>query len=150
MRKHHCGLSIVVIFRGNPNICGIEPNVANKEAAMLTRQTQNGISATVSSRARQVGTGVMTAATIAAFSVTTVPATAHAGGVGPGAAIGLGVLGGVLAGAAIASTTPAYYGVPPAPIYDYQPQPYPGYYYAPAPAYYPAQRSYFYGWTPYR
>jgi hypothetical protein len=69
---------------------------------------------------------------------------------GAGAAIGLGILGGVIAGAAIASTTPPAYGYapPPASPYYYPPQPYQGYY-APAPTYYDASQPY-YGWSPYR
>jgi len=104
---------------------------------MWTRQTQ------------QIGKGIVLAGMIATLSLTTIPTVAHAGG--NGAAIGWGVLGGVLAGAAIASTTSPYYygyGAPPAPAYYYPPQPYQNYY-APAPGYDPAAQQY-YGWTPYR
>jgi hypothetical protein len=91
------------------------------------------------SRFGQIGKGVALAGAIAALSLTT-PTSAYAGGNGVGAAIGLGILGGVIAGAVIAnSTQPAYgygygygYGYAPAPAYDYPPQPYQGYY-APAP-----------------
>ena len=87
------------------------------------------------------------AGAIAALSLTA-PTPAHAGN-GVGAAIGLGILGGVIAGTAIAnSAQPAYgYGYAPAPAYDYPPQPYQGYY-APAPTYYDAAQPY-YGWSPY-
>ena len=64
---------------------------------------------TVVSRFGQIGKGAALAGAIAALSLTT-PTPAHAGGNGVGAAIGLGILGGVLAGAAIASTTPPAYG----------------------------------------
>jgi len=104
---------------------------------------------TVSSRFGQIGKGAALAGAIAALSLTT-PTSASAGGNGVGAAIGLGILGGVIAGAAIAnSAPPAYgYGPPPASAYDYPPQPYQGYY-APAPTYYdPSQLSY-YGGSPY-
>jgi len=100
----------------------------------------------VSSRFGQIGKGVALAGAIAALSLTT-PTSAHAGGNGVGAAIGLGILGGVLAGAAIASTTPPAYGYGPAPGYYYPAQPYQGYY-APAPTYYDASQPY-YGWSPY-
>jgi len=56
-----------------------------------------------------------------------------------GAAIALGVIGGAIAGAAIASATaPGYYAAPPGYYYPYARQVYsPGYYYAPpAAAYY--------------
>ena len=111
------------------------------ERAVRTNQT-------VSSRFGQIGRGVALAGTIGALSLTA-PTSAYAGGNGAGAAIGLGILGGVIAGAAIAnSTQPAYgYGYGPAPAYDYPPQPYQGYY-APAPTYYDASQPY-YGWSPY-
>ncbi|MGH7060300.1 MAG: hypothetical protein ACREFH_07940 [Stellaceae bacterium] len=77
--------------------------------------------------------GAIIAGAVAALSLTTltaVPSTAHAGGRGVGAAIGLGILGGALAGAAIASSVPPVYAAP-SPYY------YPnGYYYGTAPAYY--------------
>ena len=114
---------------------------------MATQQIQNRRSTPVTSRARQIGNGVVLAGAIAALSLTTMPTTAEAGGNGVGAAIGLGVLGGVLAGAAIASSAPPVYTEPPAPAYDYPPQQWQGYY-NPAPTYYPAQQPY-YGWTPY-
>ncbi len=88
--------------------------------------------------AKHIGRGVVVAGTIAVLSLTTAPRAAYAGGPGVGAAIGLGILGGVLAGAAVASS----YDAPP-PAYDYPP---PGYY-QPAPAYYPAQP--YDGSTPY-
>jgi hypothetical protein len=109
------------------------------ERAMKTNQT-------VVSRFGQIGKGAALAGAIAALSLTT-PTPAHAGGNGVGAAIGLGILGGVLAGAAIASTTPPAYGYGPAPGYYYPAQPYQGYY-APAPTYYDASQP-FYGSSPY-
>jgi hypothetical protein len=81
----------------------------------------------------QIGRGVVMAGALAAFTLTTAPTPAHAGGPGVGAAIGLGILGGVVAGAAIAASQPPVYAAP-SPYYDYPP---PGYY-APAPAYYGA------------
>jgi hypothetical protein len=68
---------------------------------------------------------------------------------GNGAAIALGVLGGALAGAAIASsTTPGYYTAPPAYYYPYAPPVYSGapapvYYYVPPPAVYYAPVPYY-------
>ena len=71
----------------------------------------------------------------------TSPGTAYAKH-GEGAAIALGIIGGALAGAAIASSTaPAYYAAPPvysvapAPVYSYAPPP--AAYYAPVPYYGP-------------
>jgi hypothetical protein len=78
---------------------------------------------------------------LATVSLTALPTTAHAGHGGNGAAIGLGILGGVLAGAAIAATAPPVYAAPPSRYY-YPPQGYysqaPGYYYG-SPAYYGAK-----------
>jgi hypothetical protein len=74
--------------------------------------------------------GVAIAGVLVAVALTAVPATARAGGPGTGAAIGLGILGGVIAGTAIAATTPPVYAAPPS--YYYYPQQ--GYYYnTPAP-----------------
>jgi hypothetical protein len=85
------------------------------------------------SRAKQIGRGVVVAGAVTALSLTAMPIAAHANGPGVGAAIGLGVLGGAIAGAAIASSVPPVYAVPPAPA--------PGYY-PPAPVDYPAQPYY--------
>jgi hypothetical protein len=115
---------------------------------MSTKQIQHRLSTPVIGRAKQIGKGVVLAGAIAAVSLTTMPTTAKAGGNGVGAAIGLGVLGGVLAGAAIASSVPPVYAEPPYPAYGYAPQAWPGYYNT-APAYYPTQQPY-YGYTPYR
>jgi hypothetical protein len=81
--------------------------------------------------ARRIGRGLVALTfAVAAVSLTS-PETAHAKH-GNGAAIALGVLGGALAGAAIASSTaPGYYAAPPA-YYPYAP---PVYSVAPAPAY---------------
>ena len=96
---------------------------------------------------------------VLAFAVTagllTSPGTAYAKH-GNGAAIALGILGGALAGAAIASSPPlGYYAAPPAyyyppalpvysvvpaPVYSYVPPP--AAYYAPVPYYGPR---YYYG-----
>jgi hypothetical protein len=113
---------------------------------MSTKQMQNRFSIPVISRAKQVGKGAVLAGAIAALSLTIAPNSAYAGNGGVGAAIGLGVLGGVIAGAAIASSAPPVYGAPP-PAYDYSPQPYQGYY-APGPSYYPPSQPY-YGLSPY-
>ena len=90
------------------------------------------------SRAAQIGRGVVVAGAVTALSLATMPIAAHANGPGGGAAIGLGILGGAIAGAAIASSVPPVYAVPPAPAYYYPP---PGYY-PPAPVDYPAQPYY--------
>jgi hypothetical protein len=85
---------------------------------------------------------------VAAVSVTS-PGTAYARH-GDGAAIALGILGGALAGAAIASSTaPGYYGAPPAYYYPsyatpaYAVEPAPAYYYSPPAAYYYAPAPYY-------
>ena len=91
------------------------------------------------SRAKQTGRGVVVAGAMTALALTAMP-TAHANGPGVGAAIGLGILGGAIAGAAIASSTPPVYAVPPAPAYYYPPGPvvYPAQpYYTPGPYGYP-------------
>jgi hypothetical protein len=64
---------------------------------------------------------------------------------GSGAGIALGILGGVLAGAAIASSQPGYAA---APAYYYQPPPtyyapQPSYYYGPSEAYYSPPPAYY-------
>ena len=102
---------------------------------------------TVFSRFWQIGKGVALAGAIAGLTLAA-PTPAHAGN---GAAIGLGILGGVIAGAAIASTTaPVYgYGPPPASAYYYA-QPYQSYYGPSATDYYPGTQPYYYGWNPYR
>ncbi len=114
---------------------------------MSTKELQSRFSMPLVSRVTQIGKGMVLAGAIAALSLTTTPSTAYAGN-GIGAAIGLGVLGGVIAGAAIASSAPPVYGAPPPSPYDYPPQPYYQGYYAPAPAYYSAPQPY-YGWSPY-
>jgi len=98
------------------------------------------------SHATQIGRGVVVAGALAALSLTTAPTAAYADGSGVGAAIGLGILGGAIAGAAIASSAPPVYAAPPAPAYYYPPQ---GYYYPSAPVYYPAQPYYTPTWYPY-
>lgn len=95
------------------------------------------------SHTRQIGRVVVVAGALTALSLTTAPTTAYANGPGVGAAIGLGILGGAIAGAAIASSTPPAYAVPPGPVYYYPPQGY----YAPGPADYPTQV--YYGSAPY-
>jgi len=80
---------------------------------------------------------------VPAGSLTAIPTTARAGGPGTDAAIGLGILGGVLAGAAIAATAPPVYAAPPSYYYPQQ-----GFYYNSAPGYYYAPQTY-YGSTAY-
>jgi hypothetical protein len=90
------------------------------------------------SRAKQIGRGVAIAGAVTALSLTTLPIAAHANGPGVGAAIGLGILSGAIAGAAIASSAPPVYAAPWAPAYYYPPPNY----YAPSPVYYPGQPYY--------
>ena len=70
-------------------------------------------------------------------------------GHGNGAGIALGIIGGMIAGAAIASAGAApYYGTPPAYYYPYAPQAYsaaPGYYYYSPPQPYYGSYPYYYG-----
>jgi hypothetical protein len=118
---------------------------------MQTRpDPQSDPHASVITRAKQLGGGVAVAGMLAAVALTAVPATARANGPGTGAAIGLGILGGVIAGAAMAATTPPVYAAPPS--YYYYPQQ--GYYYnTPAPSYYNAPPPYYgsaaYSYPPY-
>ena len=114
----------------------------------MTNTLQRTQSVAVVSRLGKAGKAIVAAGAIAALASATVPTTAHAGGNGVGAAIGLRVLSGVIAGAAIASSTPPAYWPAPAPAYDYPPQPYQGYYPA-APAYYYQGSQPYYGWNPY-
>ena len=98
--------------------------------------------------ARRIGRGVVALSFVAAaVSLTAAqPASARHGN---GAAIALGILGGALAGAAIASgTAPGYYAAPPAYYYPYAAPAYsvapaPAYYYAPPPAAYYAPAPYY-------
>jgi hypothetical protein len=85
---------------------------------------------------KRAARGAVVAGAIAGLSLTAIPTTARAGGPGVGAAIGLGILGGVLAGAAIASTAPVY--AAPSPYYYY-----PNGYYGPAQGYYSAPQPYY-------
>src|SRR5215471_13813023 len=89
--------------------------------------------------ARRIGRGLMVLTLAVSVSALTSPGTAYAKH-GNGAAIALGILGGALAGAAIASATPpGYYAAPPAYYYPYEPQVYtapPGGYYTPPATYY--------------
>jgi hypothetical protein len=115
---------------------------------MFTKKIHDRFATPVLNYIRQIGRGAVLAGALAAMTLSTTPSNAYAGN-GTGAAIGLGILGGVIAGAAIASTAPPAYGYPPAPVYGYPPQPYVGYYnYGPAPTYYNAAQPY-YGWGPY-
>ena len=97
------------------------------------------------SRAKQIGWGLVTAGVVTALLLATAPTAAYAKNPGVGVAIGLGILGGAIAGAAIASSAPPAYAVAPAPAYYYPP---PGYY-SPAPVDYPAQPYYAPSWYPY-
>jgi hypothetical protein len=89
------------------------------------------------SRAKQIGQSLVVVGALAALPLATAPTAAYAKGPSVGAAIGLGILGGTIAGAAIASSTPPAYYVPP-PAYYYPPQGY----YPPSPPNYPAQPYY--------
>jgi hypothetical protein len=96
--------------------------------------------------ARRTGRTIVALAFVAATVSLTLPGTAFAKH-GNGAAIALGILGGALAGAAIASSTPpGYYAAPPVNYYPYAP---PGYSVAPAPTYYPAPPTAYYAPAPY-
>jgi hypothetical protein len=95
--------------------------------------------------AKQICRGVIMAGAVTALSVTTMPTAAHANNPGVGAAIGLGILGGAIASAAIVSSAPPAYAVPPAPAYYYPPPDY----YPSSPAGYPAQPFYAPTWYPY-
>ena len=97
------------------------------------------------SRAKQIGRGVVTAGALTALLLAAAPTTTYAKDPGVGADIGLGILGGAIAGAAIASPAPPAYAVAPTSEYYYPP---PGYY-SPASVNYPAQPYYAPSWYPY-
>ena len=87
---------------------------------------------------KQVGRVILAAGLVSA-SALAMPASAHPRH-GNGAGIALGIIGGVIAGAAIASAAaPPYYAPPPAYYYPYAPRAYsaaPAYSYAPPQVYY--------------
>ena len=101
----------------------------------------SGSRPSMAARFKTLGRGVVIAGAVAALSLTAAPTPASAHGPGVGAAIGLGILGGVIAGAAIAAATPPVYAAPPS-CYYYPQQ---GYYYdnTPPPAYYYAPQPYY-------
>jgi hypothetical protein len=83
------------------------------------------------SRAKQICQSLVLVGALAALPLTTAPTAAFGKGPSVGAAVGLGILGGAIAGAAIASSVPPAYYAPP-PAYYYPPQ---GYYVPPPPNY---------------
>lgn len=91
--------------------------------------------------ARRIGRGLMVLALAVSVGSLTSPGAAYAKH-GNGGAITLGIVGGALAGAAIASSTaPGYYAAPPPYYYPYAPPvypvaPVPVYSYAPPPVLY--------------
>jgi len=73
---------------------------------------------------KKVLSAFLAVATIAGSLIAAMPAAQaqHHGGHGGGAAVGLGILGGAIAGAAIANSRPAYgYGYAPGPVYVEEP-----------------------------
>jgi hypothetical protein len=106
-------------------------------AQLVNRSPSQSTARRFAARATQIARGIVLAGVVSAMTVSGVPRTAQAGS-DNGAAIGLGILGGVIAGAAIAAATPPVYAAPPS--YYYPPQGYyynsaPGYYYSPGPYY---------------
>ena len=92
------------------------------------------------SSTRRIGRGLMVLMLAVSVGSVTSPGAAYAKH-GNGAAIALGILGGALAGAAIASSTAPGYYAPPTYYYPYAPRiysvaPAPFYSYAPPPAVY--------------
>jgi hypothetical protein len=95
---------------------------------------------------RRIGRGLMVLTLAVSMGSLTSPGTAYAKH-GHGAAIALGILGGALAGAAIASSAaPGYYPAPPAYYYPYAP---PVYSVVPAPVYSYAPPATYYAPVPY-
>ncbi len=88
-------------------------------------------------RAANLARGPALAAMLVAVAVGGLPHPAQAHHANAGAAVALGILGGVVAGAIVAAAAPPAYSAPPA----YYPPP-TGYYYAPAPGYYPTPQPY--------
>jgi hypothetical protein len=97
---------------------------------------------------RRIARGLVVLTLAVSVASLTSPGTAYAKH-GNGAAIALGILGGTLAGAAIASSpAPGYYAAPPAYYHPYAPPVYsvapaPVYSYAPPPAAYYAPVPYY-------
>jgi hypothetical protein len=97
---------------------------------------------------RPIARGLVVLTLTVSVASLTLPGTAYAKH-GNGAAIALGILGGALAGAAIASSpAPGYYAAPPAYYYPYAPPVYsvapaPVYSYAPSPPVYYAPAPYY-------
>lgn len=89
---------------------------------------------------KRSGRGLVVATALAATMALTSPNAADAGGISPGAAVGIG-LGSFALGTALGSG--AAYGYP-GYGYGYGYAPAPAYYYPPAPAYYPRSC-----WDPY-
>ncbi len=137
-----------------PVVAQVSVRSAKLESAMSTKQmqprtaTQSASRPSAIARAAKLGRGVAMAGVLAAVSLTAIPTTARADGAGTGAAIGLGILGGVIAGAAIAATAPPVYAAPPSYYYPQQ-----GYYYNSAPNYYYPPQPYYgsaaYSYPPY-
>jgi hypothetical protein len=82
---------------------------------------------------------VIAVAALSAIGLMTTPKAVDAGGISPGAAVGIG-LGAFALGTAAGASAAPYYGYP-----GYYAPP-PAYYYPPAPAYYAPPRS---CWDPY-
>ena len=99
------------------------------------------------SSATKIGQSLLVVGALTALPLAAAPTAAYAKGSNVGAAIGLGILGGAIAGAAIASSPPPAYYAPP-PAYYYPPQGY----YLPSTPYYGTQPYYsptWYGYGPY-
>jgi hypothetical protein len=109
---------------------------------------RRGIGGRGSNMRKRLGRGVLAIALIAATALTAPSSALARHGHSNGAGIALGIIGGIVAGAAIASAaTPGYYYAPPAYYYPYAPQAYsaaPGYYYSQPQPYY-GSYPYYYG-----
>jgi hypothetical protein len=146
------GISGIAQRREAADIKAMEISVGGAEAqrigtpeSVMSRTTPETSSKTRTAIAGRIGrfgrSTALASAAVAALALGAVPTPALAHGNNNGAAIGLGILGGVIAGAAIAAATaPPAYAAPP--TYYYPPQ---GYYYNPPPNYYyPSQPYYSY------
>lgn len=148
---HGCGgTSGMAVWPAAADIRGVEisiggarPQPIGTPESVMPRTAQETITKTRTAIAERIGrfgrSTALAGAAVAALALGTVPAPASAHGWNNGAAIGLGILGGVVAGAAVAAaTTPPAYAAPPA--YYYPPQ---GYYYNYPSVYYYAPQPYY-------
>jgi hypothetical protein len=103
----------------------------------MQRRSQTRMPSSILSRSAKLGRGIVIAGALAATAAAAIPGPAQAHNSG-GAAVALGILGGIVAGAAIAATAPPVYAAPAPYYYSQQ-----GYYYNSGAAYYYPPQPYY-------